>query len=279
MKNSKKVSLLKMQLSTAIVLLVAILIGGFFVFSPVSLRQTALALSGDYDRFSSGDNAIDQADWDLLDEDFVALDNGTANNLTVNDITLNGTCTGTGCGGGDIFTNWGRGDCPGGTTLLYSGYAFGKKWDEPKGSGEILCIASPSTAGPPSGSAVRDKLWPIGTGAAAYTPPGIPTYSEMRCAVCYNPGGVCYEAIGVNTCNVAASFNVAYVGYMMGGVTGLDNPLNENNNSRSCVNGNFDGSVPNSTLASVYAGTEIIDNSDVPSYTIDSFINCAICCN
>ncbi|MCD4762247.1 hypothetical protein K8R32_04800, partial [bacterium] len=99
MNNFKKVTLLKMQLSTAIILLIAILIGGFFVFSPLSLRQTALALSGDYDRFNSGDNAIDQADWDLLDEDFVALDNGTANNLTVDTITINGTCTGPGCGG------------------------------------------------------------------------------------------------------------------------------------------------------------------------------------
>lgn len=44
----------------------------FFLLSGVSIKNTVLALTGDYNRVVSGDNQIDTADWDNLDNDFVA---------------------------------------------------------------------------------------------------------------------------------------------------------------------------------------------------------------
>lgn len=280
--QSKKIKFFKLQLTTAIFLLITAIISGIFIFSPISLEQVALALNpSDYNKPIDGQ--LTANDWNQLDDDFVAKSGDTMSGGLIlsadpTDSMHAATKQYVDRRGGDIFTNWGRSDCPAGVNELYNGFVFGKRWDEPKGSGEILCIES-GMAGPPNTSAIRDKLWPVGTGVTAYTPPAITTNSEIPCAVCYNPGGTCYRAVGTNICNNAEGFNVAYTGYIMGGVTGLDNPFNENNNGRECVNANFDGSTPNLTFDSVYAGTVIVGNADLPVYTTDSYIHCAVCCN
>lgn len=259
-----------------------------FVFAPVSFKNLALALTGDYSKDGTTNNQLDYNDWNNLVDDFLDKES-TAGDSMAGPLTLPGDPTSPNhaatksyvdglASGGDMFTNWGRSDCPAGTQEMYDGFAFGKRWSEPKGSGQILCVA-PGMAGPPNSSAIRDKVWPVGTGVAEYTPPSIDTSSEIPCAVCYASESTCYKAIGTNSCNTAQGFNVQYTGYIMGGVTGLDNPSNENNNNRECVNENFDGSTPNGTFDSVYAGTVIVGNADLPSYTTDSYIRCALCCN
>ena len=51
-----------------------------------------------------------------------------------------------------------------------------------------------------------------------------------------------------------------------------------NKNVRQCVNANFDASTASSLWGSVWYGTKIENNADVPGYTTDAFINCAVCC-
>ncbi|MEA3449381.1 MAG: hypothetical protein U9Q85_00140 [Patescibacteria group bacterium] len=97
MSRKKK---LQFQLSLAFILLISILVSGFFIFSPISVRQVVNAVTtNNYDAVTDGD-PLNATDWNLLDNDFVHQDTGTANNLTVNNITINGSCSGAGCGGG-----------------------------------------------------------------------------------------------------------------------------------------------------------------------------------
>lgn len=67
-KSLKKITWLKLQLTTAVFTLIVVLISGFFVFSPMSWRQVALALSGDYNKSTGDQLTID--DWNRLDDDF-----------------------------------------------------------------------------------------------------------------------------------------------------------------------------------------------------------------
>lgn len=60
---------LKIHLSLAILILIAVLISGFFIFSPVSIQQIAQAVNGDYNK--PADGQLTAADWNLLDEDFL----------------------------------------------------------------------------------------------------------------------------------------------------------------------------------------------------------------
>lgn len=68
-----------------LVLLVVMLL----LFSGVNIKNTVLALSGDYNRAVSGDNQIDANDWDVLDEDFLATDGTNGMDSNAN-IVLNG---------------------------------------------------------------------------------------------------------------------------------------------------------------------------------------------
>ena len=94
-----KLQKLQFQFSLAVVLLISVLVSGFFIFSPVSIRQIANAIDipANYSKIADGE--LNETDWNRLATDFVAIDAGTANDLTVNDIIINGTCTGVGCGG------------------------------------------------------------------------------------------------------------------------------------------------------------------------------------
>jgi hypothetical protein len=176
--------------------------------------------------------------------------------------------------GGDNFVNWGRGDCPVGTTQLYSGYAFGTKWDEPNGSGDVMCIQS-GDAGP-AATSPRDKLWPAATGQAGFIPAGLPESKEIKCALCLKPSKSCYNSYGSNSC--ATGFTAAYSGYVMGGTVNVSGS-GVNKNERYCINSNFDSTTNSATWGSVFYGTEIYSNSDLPAYTAGAYIKCSVCCN
>jgi hypothetical protein len=72
-------------ISNFLVLLVVTLL----LFSGVNIKNTVLALNGDYDRAGSGDNQIETDDWDFLDEDFLARDGSNEMDNDAN-IILNG---------------------------------------------------------------------------------------------------------------------------------------------------------------------------------------------
>jgi hypothetical protein len=82
-KNISKSKLLKLQLSGSILVLVVLLVAGFFVFSPVSLEQVAQAVTGNYNKNSGEQLTID--DWNNLDNDFL---DKTANDTKQGDLIM-----------------------------------------------------------------------------------------------------------------------------------------------------------------------------------------------
>lgn len=72
--NAKKINRLKLQLTAAIILLL-IIISGFFIFTPFSLRQVAWALSNNYNK-SLGDS-LTHLEWNNLPIDFLAKSGDT----------------------------------------------------------------------------------------------------------------------------------------------------------------------------------------------------------
>jgi len=82
----KKVKKLKIELTLSIFLLVAILISGFFIFSPISIRQIAQAVGGDYDK-ATGDSLTALSDWNQLEDDFLDKES-TAGDSMAGPLTL-----------------------------------------------------------------------------------------------------------------------------------------------------------------------------------------------
>jgi hypothetical protein len=78
MHMSKRIKFLKIQLATAVFALIVALVSGFFIFGP-ELTQFAKALTGDYSPAKTG---VTSADWQNLDNDFVARSGGAASSMT-----------------------------------------------------------------------------------------------------------------------------------------------------------------------------------------------------
>lgn len=308
-KNNKKIKFLKLQLSAAFILLVVVLVSGVFVFTPASWQQVAQALSGSYNKNSS--DQLNNTDWNNLLVDFLSKDGGSqvdrgdgimvdnymhgdldmgahriinladpANNSDAATKQYVDTSLSGARGGGAIFVNWGRGDCPSGTQELYDGFAFGSKWNEEYGGTNAVCIQY-GDAGPPNLNPT-DNLWPFTTGQSSYMPPGIAAEKMVRCAVCYKSDGVCYEQWGSDSCNPGLGFTPVYSGYMVGGVVGTVYAAdNKNQSERHCLNINFDDSVTRGGWGAVWYGSSLYSNSGVEAYYPSdiNFIKCAVCCN
>ena len=73
-KRSKKNLFLKIQLTSAIFILITTLISGFFIFGP-NLTNIAKALTGNYSKATGQQLAT--TDWNNLDDDFVAKSGDT----------------------------------------------------------------------------------------------------------------------------------------------------------------------------------------------------------
>jgi len=148
--NAKRINRSKLQLTAAIIVL--IIISGFFIFSSFSLRQVALALTGNYSKTSG--NSLDYTDWNNLSNDFldksgdtmtgqlnmnsnkiVNLADPTSNTEAANKQYVDSAASTAG-GGGAIFVNWGNTDCPG-ATKLYDGYGFSARYDNTSGVGSF----------------------------------------------------------------------------------------------------------------------------------------------
>ena len=83
-----------------------------------------------------------------------------------------------------IFTRWGNGTCPSGTTLLYAGYAFNAHYTYGGGGAAATCVA-PNAGDPgPAPALLGDLLYPLGLDSASYAPPGVGPMTEVKCAVC-----------------------------------------------------------------------------------------------
>ncbi len=281
----------KAQLTAAIFLLLAIIISGFFIFSSFSLRQVALALTGNYSKSPS--DSLDSTDWNNLPNDFLDKSGDTmtgqlnmSSNKIVNlaDPTSNteaankqyvDSVASTAGGAGAIFVNWGNTDCPG-AAKLYDGYGFGTRYNNISGGSNSICIQA-GDAGSYFNTAQEDRLYPLVTGETQHLPTEIARKSFVKCAVCYKNNSTCLESYGSWTCNSLAGFSSVYNGYALGDIS---NFLNRHSTERRCVNRNFDDEL-SPTWGAMWYGSRIQENFGLSEYDsdIEKFVKCAICCN
>ncbi len=131
-KFKKKINLLKLQLTTAIFLLIVLLISGFFIFSPISLRQVAKALvNPSYYQKQNNDQLL-PAEWNNLPDDFLDKQDPAgdtmAGPLTVPSI-ITGSCTGCGSSGSTIE------DTNGNNLRMVCGESSPANWEQYEESG------------------------------------------------------------------------------------------------------------------------------------------------
>ncbi|MCK4539948.1 hypothetical protein KAU09_02215 [Candidatus Parcubacteria bacterium] len=286
------------------IILVVLLFCGLLIFTPLSFENIAKALTlGNYNRTAS-DNIIDVDDWNHLDNDFLLTDGANSmqgdlnmnNNRITNVTTTNNPNDAANveyvtdaiaaaevAGGGDIFVNWGNDDCPGGTDKLYGGIAFSAPYNTTSGGSNPVCMQS-GDAGPAHINANADKIYPVVTGGIETLPDSsvdsgstITSESIIKCALCHNPAGTCYEHYGGHDCG--GSFSHVYRGYVLGSYATNGTDSHYNSTQRACVNRDFDSSISAGVnMGAMWYGARIEENFGL-GYTTDAFIKCSICCN
>lgn len=281
--------------------LVILLFCGLLVFTPLSFENIAKAVTlGNYNR-GVGDEIINLDDWNNLDNDFLLTDGGNSmqgdldmggNRITnvsttadPNDAAnigyvVDAIATAGTSGGGDVFVNWGRGDCPGGSDILYSGYAFSARYDSISGGNNPVCMQAGSPGEAFTGI-YADEMYPLITGQTDSLPPAYSEDKIIQCALCHKPQGVCFEYVGRQDCG-SSGFNAIYKGYLLGSDANNDliNGLHYNSTERLCVNDSFDANVSaGGNLGALWYGVVIEDNFSLNNYTEDAYIMCSVCCN
>lgn len=269
----------------------------FFISHVFISGEKVFALSANYSKIDG--EALSVADWNELSNDFLANSGGTdgvmsgnldmsGNRLTTvgnyvdfSDVVNRGyvnTITAS-AGGGTVFINWGRSDCPGGTEQLYNGFAFGVSRRDGGGSSNNICLQS-GTAGGAYSSVSADKLYPlISTNYTDFLPVEISDTDFIKCSVCYDSSSSCYVKSGDWGCD--GSYSALYEGYYLGAIRSFASHYTSR--ERICVNRNFDDSAiaatnPGSSDGRLY-GSRIDDNFGLSSFSTFTFTKCVVCCN
>lgn len=141
-----------------------------------------------------------------------------ASNISVSGTMTAGSFSGngsalTGINTGSVFVRWGGTTAPTGTSLLYSGLAFGGSGTFPGAGGPFVMAGGDPGASIPGGS--NSSFQPIATGSNGPTmPAGITSNCILKGAVCHAPGPV---TTIWGTWAAPTGWTVLYKGYAMGG--------------------------------------------------------------
>lgn len=172
---------------------------------------------------------------------------------------------------GSVFTRWGNGTAPAGTTLVYAGFAHGDYYSH-SGRGEPIVI--PEHTADPNGPGVTSTalLYPVIVRAdAAAMPSGITANRYLKAAVCYAPGPT---TILWGSWTAPAGWSILYKGYAFGA-----NYQQEGGFAPLVVDAdNFDAS-PDATgqLGSLIYPTQLLGNQPPGSTnTTNRFLRCAV---
>lgn len=143
---------------------------------------------------------------------------------------------------GSVFTRWGNSTAPQGTTLLYSGIAFGAYYGH-SGSGGPIVLAAGDPG--PSFTGTGAIAYPIVTAQAQTggVPPGLAANKVLKAAVCYSPTPT---TVIWGTWNPPAGWSVVYKGYAL-----ASNYTHASASSMICVDADaFDDSQPSTDVGS-----------------------------
>jgi hypothetical protein len=129
---------------------------------------------------------------------------------------------------GVVYTRWGKGSCPAGATLVYSGYPAGGSYTSNGGPANPVCLASaPNWTGVPFNDAnnTAGSLWgtEFVSGVSGIASIDALANEDPLCAVCYRPDAdVSFEYPGSSVC--PEGWNREYYGYMTGNLASNAGP-------------------------------------------------------
>lgn len=143
--------------------------------------------------------------------------------------------------GQSIFIRWGSAQAPTGTTLVYSGFAFGPNPAHPGGGGPVVLAG-----GDPGASELTNgsELYPMATGTGVPMPAGIPADRLVKAAVCLADGPT---TVIWGNWTPPTGWSLLYKGYAAGAAFSSQGNLN-----LICLDAdNFDSSVPPGVLGTL----------------------------
>jgi len=273
--------------ASLIILLFLIFTVTLFVYYGLSFKKIVAAVSPNYSK--SVGQPLTASEWNNLPNDFLDKQNPAGDTMagllklplapptdpahaTTKQYVDNTIAAGPSSGGGSVFTYWGSANCPASTIKLYDGFVFNSYFSNSGGGTEPSCIQYGDPG--PDNTGTNESLYPLGTDSLANNPPGIPDRKEIKCAVCYKAGSVCFERWGTQQCSDISGFSVLYAGYSMGGYWNYAHQIN-----RHCVNQTgFDTSVNSASPGAVWSATTLYDNADIGVFTTGTYLQCAMCC-
>lgn len=179
------------------------------------------------------------------------------------------------------FTNWGRNDCPAGSSVVYTGQAAGHHYQHHGGGAQLLCLTnSPSWAGASFNDANQDAAliygveyqmsgYGIATFGNGLTSAQLQDY-DAECAVCLVDGHS--ETMMVPGTNVCPSgWTLRYWGYLMG------NHYTQLKNEFVCVNNSpLQTGVNSDCNGFLWYPTET-EICNLPAYVQNREMTCVVC--
>lgn len=266
-----------------------------FLLGSNGFENIAKANLADYNKVNGDDLTRDN--WNALDEDFVMKEGdtlngnlnmdghrvtnvvGPSNNSDIANVNfVNSSLVAS--QGGEVYINWGAASCAAPDITLYNGYGFGSDKSFTSGGVNSICLQLPIDASASAaGALISDNLFPVVTTYNFSTyfgiPPGISPYTYVRCAACFRVNSSCVKVFGTTNCSIPSFSHKAYDGFVMGG----DLPgWYYRSSEAECINRNLAGATGPADGAMIY-GSRIRDLYGLSGYNINSYIQCAVCCN
>jgi len=180
------------------------------------------------------------------------------------------------------FANWGRNDCPAGSSVVYTGQAGGHHHTHSGGGAQLLCLTnSPSWSGASFNDASQDAALMYGAeyqmsgyGIASFgnglTSAQLQDY-DAECAVCLVEGASNTRMIpGTNVC--PSGWTLRYWGYLMG------NHYTQTKNEFVCINNSpLQTGVNSDCNGFLLYPTETELGSLTAPYVQNREMTCAVC--
>jgi hypothetical protein len=160
----KHIKRLKIELTLAILVLIAVLISGFFIFSPISIEQVAQAVTGDYNKPIDGQLTAD--DWNRLVNDFLDKES-VAGDTMAGPLTMQSNINMS----GNWITNINIADPVNDSDVATKRYvddsvAIQDEFGNPK---RMFCASGPAGGWADYGASGNSVMTVINTGAAGFT--------------------------------------------------------------------------------------------------------------
>jgi hypothetical protein len=185
------------------------------------------------------------------------------------DLTVDGNISPSVSGSGSVFTRWGNGEAPLGTSLLYSGFAYASGYTTASSLTPIVIDNGDPDVIPTTGDV--GHFYPLAIGPEPTFPSGNPAWRYIKGAVCYADSPV---FIKWGSHNPPSGWSIIYRGYALSNsysTSGTIGPI--------CVDWeNFDNSVDAYESQAVFiGGIQTVVTAPGDEALLQKWVRCAVC--